>query len=182
MLKTCKTCGRDLPATEEYYYKQPNVKSGLFARCIECIKLQSTTEEFKKHRREIRDKNIDKKRELAREWYNNNKDSCRASARKYASLPKHQIRIRRNNYKKKFNITEEDIVLLTNKQKGCCAICKESLVFPDSEKHFAVDHNHNTGKVRGLLCETCNRGLGLFSDSVDNLEEAVSYLRTHNGR
>lgn len=65
-------------------------------------------------------------------------------------------------------------------QNGQCAICgcvggpaprnKEVLI-------LNVDHDHTTGKVRGLLCRACNQGLGLFRDSLQNLESAITYLK-----
>jgi hypothetical protein len=59
-------------------------------------------------------------------------------------------------------------------QKGCCAICG---VHQDNvTKRFSVDHNHSTGKVRGLLCQNCNAGLGNFMDDISNLKSAIEYL------
>lgn len=59
-------------------------------------------------------------------------------------------------------------------QNGCCAICQK----PQSaeKRNFAVDHDHNTRAIRGLLCENCNRALGQFQDSVEILENAKKYL------
>lgn len=75
----------------------------------------------------------------------------------------------------KYNITQEtfDNMLLT--QEGKCAICADTL----TEK-FTVDHNHDTGKVRGLLCYKCNSGIGLLKDSVELLSLAIKYLNERN--
>lgn len=59
-----------------------------------------------------------------------------------------------------------------NEQGGGCAICGE---FP-TEKKLAVDHDHETGRVRGLLCMRCNTALGHFEDSITLLEAAIDYL------
>lgn len=56
-------------------------------------------------------------------------------------------------------------------QKGLCAICEQP-----SERVLHVDHDHATGKVRGLLCTHCNRGLGAFRDSILDLRRAIEYL------
>lgn len=56
-------------------------------------------------------------------------------------------------------------------QGGTCAICNLKY-----DKKLAVDHNHTTGKNRGLLCDRCNRGIGLLQDSIDNVERALAYL------
>jgi len=69
---------------------------------------------------------------------------------------------------------------LWDAQEGQCAICGASEGHRsqyDRVCRFALDHNHQTGKPRGLLCNSCNRGLGRFKDSVANLEAAIRYLQ-----
>ena len=79
-----------------------------------------------------------------------------------------------NRNKTQYNLSEEEWVNLLNKQKGCCAICGASLTFITNG--YAVDHNHKTDEVRGILCGTCNMALGLFKDSPKILQEARRYL------
>jgi ribosomal protein L34E len=65
-------------------------------------------------------------------------------------------------------------------QDGKCAICGALHGHRsqyDRVCRFAVDHDHRTDKVRGLLCNNCNRGLGHFKDSIENLESALRYLK-----
>jgi hypothetical protein len=64
-------------------------------------------------------------------------------------------------------------------QNGVCAICQEpeTAVIRGRTISMAVDHCHNTGSARGLLCTKCNQGLGMFRDKIDILESAVRYLR-----
>jgi len=66
---------------------------------------------------------------------------------------------------------------LLAEQAGVCAICKNECV---SGKKLAVDHNHDTGEVRGLLCCKCNRGLGNLNDDPDRLRSAVLYLEKYS--
>jgi hypothetical protein len=66
---------------------------------------------------------------------------------------------------------------MMNEQDFKCAIC--SVHLSDVKKSFAVDHDHATGKVRGLLCDLCNRALGQFKDNIDNLKAAINYLEKH---
>ena len=61
-------------------------------------------------------------------------------------------------------------------QKGVCKICKKVCT---SGRALAIDHDHKTGLVRGLLCGKCNRGLGLFDDNVNLLLKAANYLKKH---
>ena len=78
--------------------------------------------------------------------------------------------------KAKFGITVDVYDAMLVKQEGRCAICNTDQ--PDS-KHglFSIDHCHTTGKIRGLLCQPCNRGLGQFRDSASSLAAAVAYLQ-----
>ena len=70
-------------------------------------------------------------------------------------------------------ISEEDFWSMYENQDGSCVICDKAIQAEDS----AIDHNHQTGEVRGILCKSCNRGLGLLGDSVENLKRAVEYLK-----
>lgn len=69
-------------------------------------------------------------------------------------------------------ITPEQLVDRYKRQEECCAICKTKIELIDS----AIDHNHNTGEFRGVLCKQCNRALGMFKDSSIILRSAIEYL------
>ena len=62
-------------------------------------------------------------------------------------------------------------------QKGKCAIC--GIKRENIKRDFANDHNHKTGKIRGLLCGNCNMGLGQFSDNIKTLQKAIKYLEKY---
>ncbi|NOS67887.1 MAG: hypothetical protein HOO67_06025 [Candidatus Peribacteraceae bacterium] len=72
-------------------------------------------------------------------------------------------------------MTPEDFSKRWEDQNGKCQICGDGLV---ADSH--VDHCHKTGKVRGLLCEICNRGLGYFKDSLERLLSAAAYLEKNS--
>lgn len=78
-----------------------------------------------------------------------------------------------------YKITLEEFNEILNKQDNKCAICgmKETIKNKWGLKQLAIDHNHETGKVRGLLCDRCNRGLGYFKENTDSLLKAILYLR-----
>ncbi len=71
---------------------------------------------------------------------------------------------------KQYNLTLDDYNKMAQSQDFKCQICR-------NEEFLHVDHDHNTGKVRGLLCRKCNTGLGLFQDSDEFLQLASEYLR-----
>ncbi len=76
-------------------------------------------------------------------------------------------------YVKRYGITIDEYDTLLRSQNGVCAICSRE---PVDGQRLAVDHDHKTGKVRGLLCFKCNTGLGHLGDSLDTLKRAVDYL------
>ena len=77
--------------------------------------------------------------------------------------------------RKRFGISLEQYETMLQQQNGGCAICGASVGRKDGWR-LAVDHNHKTGKVRGLLCTNCNSGIGRFKDSAELLLKASSYL------
>lgn len=87
--------------------------------------------------------------------------------------------IRKNNkLKKKYNITIEDFQIMLKNQNNKCLICDSLLEIKDLNSNYPhVDHDHSTGKVRGILCMNCNLGLGYFNDSIKLLNKAIIYLQ-----
>lgn len=91
--------------------------------------------------------------------------------------------IKNSVLKKKFGITKNEYDLLLIKQKYRCAICgKLNKEASTNNKSLAVDHDHTTGQIRGLLCTRCNPGLGFFNDDTNLLRKAITYLRKVQNR
>lgn len=92
-------------------------------------------------------------------------------------LSKNRVRRQNDWLQFRYGISLEERNTKLSLQKGQCAICLK----PFGEfSRPNVDHNHETGQVRGLLCQNCNAGLGMFQDSSKLLELASAYLRFHN--
>lgn len=103
----------------------------------------------------------DKSVESRKKYYSANQEYMIGRQRKY------QLAI--------YGLTEESYKDLFESQSGLCAICSTDR--PTGRwKVFAVDHCHITGKVRGLLCNECNRGMGLLRDNAELLRKAAAYL------
>lgn len=103
----------------------------------------------------------------------------RADAKRF---PKTPAQIKAGHLKHEYGLTVEDYARMHKDQNGLCAICgKVETVRNHSHviSALAVDHDHSTGKIRGLLCSNCNKFLGCAKDSEDNLLKAVEYLRKH---
>ena len=77
---------------------------------------------------------------------------------------------------RRYGMSLEDYQKLQDAQKGKCAICESVIVYETSH----IDHDHKNGKVRGILCKSCNFGLGLLKDSPQILANALKYLNRNN--
>jgi hypothetical protein len=137
------------------------------------------------------------RKEQRRAYYLAHKEEHRVRAREYDAKHRkeraeyaRQARLRRpevirqqgrESYKRKwhwfitkrFGITLEEYQTLVARQGGVCAICKEAC---KQYARLSVDHDHKTNIVRGLLCNSCNVGLGKFCDNVEKLKSAIAYL------
>ena len=80
---------------------------------------------------------------------------------------------RKYMYKTLYGITQDDYNLMLEKQQGLCAICKRP---PKDDQILHVDHCHTTGKIRGLLCSSCNTSIGKLG-GISGLEAALDYLK-----
>lgn len=98
---------------------------------------------------------------------------ARKNAQSKAWRERHPRAHKAQSLKRRYAMTLDEWDALWAAQDGRCAICRRELV-DDRSTH--VDHNHVTGRRRGLLCGTCNRGLGQFSDDINRLVAAIRYL------
>lgn len=179
-------CGRTLPATSEYFQSHNKAKDGLLNECKECRDVTRICGVCgtQKARRIVSGKSRYVCKECARR-------SSREAARRKGPVPITDARRAANTRNRNkvrasgltnqrvyrlrahFGIKEEDYLQMLEAQHGCCAICKVRLA-----KRVHVDHDHETGNVRGLLCERCNIGLGYFSDSPERMRDAALYIES----
>ena len=112
------------------------------------------------------------KKKAAKKWYEKNKDKSIQSNKEWKE--KHPDYYREKSLLRKYNITLDTYNQMLTKQDNKCAICQDVLNKPH------VDHDHNTSKVRGLLCVKCNTALGKFNDDVNIIQRAIDYLKKHS--
>ena len=156
IMKSCSICKKLKPKTEFYRYKVPGGSDIVRSACKICLKVaqkQALLDPIKRQH----------KRDRHRCWCKNHSEYLR------------EIRL-----KKRFGLSVQDYEHLFTGQNGCCAICgnPETLISAGGLQRLAVDHDHRTNKVRGLLCYRCNSALGLFQDSESILEQALLYLKS----
>jgi hypothetical protein len=88
---------------------------------------------------------------------------------------KRRDRLRAQHIQRKYGINAQEFDALLESQGGVCPICETRL--PEGTRRVHVDHCHDTGEVRGILCNACNSGLGMFGDNPERLLKAIAYLR-----
>ena len=145
-VRVCPTC--KLSKSPADFHKQRDKKDGLRSQCKSCTN----------------------KKNLA----------------KYHECPEtkrsHHKASRKHSLWKNYGVTLEQYDQMLSNQGGACLICRSTKTWGFIEQpkrareFFCVDHDHSTGKVRGLLCQPCNTGLGSFKDNPDYLRAAIKYL------
>ncbi len=130
-----------------------------------------------KHR-EYYEKNKDKCLELSRQWRLKNIDKIKEYSKENYSLNKDKIaeynkKNRLHQRVIKYNLTDDKFNIMYNSQNGCCAICGK-------HRKLEIEHNHQTGKVRGLVCHKCNVVIGMCEENVEVLQKAIEYLNKNS--
>ncbi len=108
--------------------------------------------------------------------YKNKADRLANEERFYAARGGKTRYLKDFNLKQNYGISLEEYEAMVAAQDGKCAVCGRIPAGKHNQGCLHVDHNHRTGKVRGLLCSQCNRGLGFFGDSSETLLRAATYL------
>ena len=152
------------------------------------------------------DEKKEKRRAYMREYYAANKEKFRPKSpekrdeynanrrEKYSADPVMQEKYRlsarewraanperrQDQRMRKYGITDAEYQRMFDGQSGKCAICRSDSTGHRGQSRLHVDHCHTTGVVRGLLCLSCNHGIGKFRDSIERLERAIEYLRKSN--
>jgi Recombination endonuclease VII len=121
--------------------------------------------------------NRDVVKNKSHKWYIENKDRARKNNNFWVSKNKEKNNIYKRKYQlnKKYNITLDQFNEMLFKQENKCGICGNTFLrIPD------IDHNHKTGKVRGLLCHNCNLIIGLAKDKLTTLNNAIKWIKERN--
>jgi len=188
-MKRCSICKKLLP--ESQFYKRKKKKNWLASTCKECD-IKRVKKYQKEHQEEVRNKNRnwiaknrDKVNRKRRIKYQKNKKKARKQSRRLYQRNKEKILKRRKElypktrerkisqrYFRDYGITLQDKKMLLKKQNYKCAICEKPIKI-----NANVDHSHKDRRVRGILCPSCNRGLGYFGDDIKILINAIKYLK-----
>lgn len=111
-----------------------------------------------------------------KKYYLANKDRILKKCKEYREndIVAYKTRNTKSHLKKTYGITIDDYNIMVDNQNQCCALCLKHVSM--LSKPLFVDHDHSTGKIRGLLCITCNTALGSLGDNVEGLKRALAYV------
>lgn len=163
-MKTCRDCQATLPL--EAFYKKGGQRDGRSSYCKPCHVARNQAAE-----RRWAEKNPEaysaRRAEQARRWREKN-----------GASPKRWARSGRDSYlMRTYGISLADYDAMLAAQGGGCAICGRTDSGSAQSAPLRVDHCHESGAVRGLLCDPCNNGIGRLGDTAEALERALNYLR-----
>ena len=150
-MKQCKACKQEKPISEFYAHK--STKDRLISICKACHSEKS------KKRRETPE----------------NKERSRLATERWRKNPKNKRSYLSSKYKARYGITLDEYENMLDSQDNKCFICEEEAGY--NNKPLYVDHCHSTNKVRKLLCQHCNSGLGMFKDNPELLSKAAEYVK-----
>ena len=164
-MKQCKVCGLIKPY--EDFYRCAGMKDGYRSDCRSC-NLEA------KHRRYV--ENPAPAIARAKRWQQENSERVNAKQRARRATPEAKLRARAEHLMRKFDMTIEQYDARLEAQGGGCCICSRP---PREDISLHVDHDHSTGKVRGILCFRCNNALADFGEDPAILRKAMAYLIAH---
>jgi hypothetical protein len=198
--KVCRDCGETKPTTE--FFKATGYKDGLAIRCKPCYMTQQARYKMRPPRAQtpegMKRCTLCKLTQPVEAFTKNKghhdgldracKTCCAARNAAYGRANRERLNGKqRERYagdteryadydlKRRFGFSMGEYNLMIKAQGGVCAICANN--DPGSRtKRFHVDHCHDSGRIRGLLCQSCNNGIGRFRDKPDLLRLAAEYL------
>ena len=165
-MKRCTKCGVERPYSD--FYAAAGTRDGLRGDCKSCFKARA-----KARYPQVRDQSIAR----ARKWREENIERFRENQRRMRENPAYKQKARSYHLEKNHGLTLDEYDRMLEAQGGVCAICGAP-PRPDIALH--VDHDHQTGARRGLLCFRCNNALGDFNDDSERLVAGSEYLFDHD--
>jgi hypothetical protein len=146
-----KYCSRCLEwKSLEEFSERAEMVDGRRSSCRECERQRNTRR---------RESDPEGYIQYKKNWYQENK-------------PQRSIKMRAANLRRLYGISVQQYDVLLANQGGLCAICRKV----PTRKRLCVDHDHETGQVRGLLCDNCNTGIAMLKESEEILHSAIAYL------
>ena len=161
-MKKCVKCGVVQPL--DSFYKAKGMRDGYRGDCKACFRARA-----KARYPQVREANIAR----ARKWREDNLERFQANQRRMRSTPEAKLRARAGHLKRKFGMTIEQYDAMLAAQGGGCFICGRP---PREDISLHVDHDHSTGRVRGILCFCCNNALADLQEDPQLLTRAMTYL------
>ena len=174
--KTCRKC--DSEKSPDDFYRDATAKDGRHTLCKSCHNaaakrwVRANPEKRREYKKTDYARHGDAVRARNKRWYERNRESV--AFRTSRNAKQNAPAVRDARFRREYGISLAEVEAMREAQGGVCAICRSPQ--RAGKKGLCVDHCHTTGRVRGLLCHKCNRGIGLFGDAPANFRAAITYL------
>lgn len=149
--KTCRKCGEQ--KTLENFYKNNRYRLGVICICKPCHVIRTNT------------------------WAKNNRALYNKTQRAWRKA--RPTLTDSYQFKSRYGLTLDQFDSMLISQHFQCKICKLNMSYA-KKRRFCIDHDHKTGKIRGLLCDPCNSSIGQMKYNVDRLNSAIEYIKEHS--
>jgi hypothetical protein len=166
--KRCSICNEWKEYSE--FTRHSTMRDGYLKQCKKCKNQQSRDKT--KNRNEMSEEELLQARFKDKKKYDNLVSNKRRNQKRRRTM--RSLHLRRT-----YGMTIEEYESIYKAQDGCCGICGAKEI-ETPRKVLSVDHCHETGRIRGLLCDRCNLGIGMLGDNLQSLQRAVEYLETAN--
>lgn len=199
--KSCNQCGQSKPF--DGFYTHRTAKDGLHPTCKDCVRHRSnewrkravadgryrlTKTRYRKsdkgkesiQKYELKESSKVKRRAAGMAWYERNRERLGIRKREPWTKERRTACSRKTSLKKKYGLSIDDYNQILLRQQGVCAICASPPSGRGNRAFLAVDHDHLSGGVRGLLCHKCNSGIGLLNDDPCLIDKARAYLLAYS--
>ena len=159
-VKTCSKCGELKPITE--FYKTPGGRDGRRTECRTC-NLAARKARY----------DSASAVERAKRWRLENPERFAAWQAEYRNRPERKRKMRDLYYRRTYGLSADEVDAILVAQDGVCAICGQA---PERAASLHLDHDHRTGRLRGILCLNCNQALGKLGPDPAVYSRAAAYL------
>lgn len=169
-----QSCSAGLCTREREYYQRNKERLRELARNFYYRNKEKCKERSRKYHQRNKETTKERANKRAKEYYHRNKEKRKEYLKKWHSRnPIYDTERAKDRRFEKYGLTKEEYQKLLVRQRNKCAICLRML----TDIKTCIDHCHNAGHVRGILCSRCNWTLGMWQNSVRTAKRAVAYLQ-----
>lgn len=154
---------------------QGSVSTKRCSRCLEIKAIELFRKRAKGYESYCKQCEANYNKEYLKNWVIKNRNKSNTIKTKYQKSSKGKINSKYSKIKSRYGLTKEEYDRLIISTGNICSLCNNEFI----NNKYCVDHCHSTGKIRGIICDRCNKALGLVKDSKTTLMNMLNYLESN---